>query len=103
MTASSGTRSSTRALAEIDDGVVEKVVLAREVASRPTRRSTLPRSSRRLATQQPGCFVYAADGLVGASPELLVRRRGDDVESLPDGGHRRRRRRRASLRALAAP
>ena len=31
----------------------------------------------RLAPQQPGCFVYASDGLVGASPELLVRRIGD--------------------------
>ena len=37
-------------------------------------------------TSQPGSFVYASDGFVGASPELLVRRRGEIVESRPVAG-----------------
>jgi menaquinone-specific isochorismate synthase len=35
---------------------------------------------------QPGSFVYASEGLVGASPELLVRRTGDLGESRPGAG-----------------
>ena len=57
---------------------------------------------RRLVSQQPGCFVYASDGLVGASPELLVRRIGDEVESLPVAGTAVADGDDASLRALAA-
>ena len=53
-------------------------------------------------SQQPGCFVYASDGLVGASPELLVRRVDDEVESLPVAGTAVADGDEASLRALAA-
>jgi len=41
---------------------------------------------RRLRAQQLGCFVYACEGLVGASPELLVRQMGAMVESRPVAG-----------------
>jgi menaquinone-specific isochorismate synthase len=74
------------ALHAIDRGELEKVVLARAVAveaDRPfDRRSLLSR----LRAQQPGCFVYAAGGLVGASPELLVARHGATVVSRPMAG-----------------
>jgi menaquinone-specific isochorismate synthase len=36
----------------------------------------------RLARRFPSCFTYVCDGLVGASPELLVRRTGRQAESL---------------------
>jgi menaquinone-specific isochorismate synthase len=36
---------------------------------------------RGLADRYPTCWAYAVDGLVGATPELLLRRRGDVVES----------------------
>jgi menaquinone-specific isochorismate synthase len=65
---------------------VSKVVLARELlveADRPLSPSLL---LRRLQGRQPGCFVYYAEGLVGASPELLVRRVGTRVESRPMAG-----------------
>ncbi|HZB40030.1 MAG TPA: isochorismate synthase, partial [Ilumatobacter sp.] len=40
----------------------------------------------RLLATQGGCAVFAAGGLVGATPELLVRRRGDHVTSRPMAG-----------------
>ena len=40
----------------------------------------------RLRAQQPGCFVYAASGVLGASPELLVARSGATVVSRPLAG-----------------
>lgn len=36
---------------------------------------------RGLARRYPTCWSFAVDGLVGATPELLVRRTGDSVES----------------------
>jgi menaquinone-specific isochorismate synthase len=90
------------ALAAIDDGQFEKVVLAREVLVEADTPFDVRDIVRRLVSQQPGCFVYASDGLVGASPELLVRRIDDDVESLPVAGTAVADGDDASLRALAA-
>jgi menaquinone-specific isochorismate synthase len=36
---------------------------------------------RRLAQRYPACFTFAVEGLVGATPELLVERQGDQVTS----------------------
>lgn len=73
-------------LTEIAAGSLAKVVLAREVvveADAPfDRRAVLAR----LRAQQPGCICYAHGGLVGATPELLVRRVGREVESRPMAG-----------------
>ena len=41
---------------------------------------------RRLADRYPDCFTFACDGLVGATPELLVRRDGRQVSALVLGG-----------------
>ena len=90
------------ALAAIDGGQLEKVVLAREVIVDADTPFDLRDIVRRLVSQQPGCFVYASDGLVGASPELLVRRMDDEVESLPVAGTAVADGDEASLRALAA-
>jgi menaquinone-specific isochorismate synthase len=90
------------ALAAIDGGQLEKVVLAREVMVDADTPFDVRDIVRRLVSQQPGCFVYASDGLVGASPELLVRRIDDDVESLPVAGTAVADGDEASLRALAA-
>ena len=61
-------------------------MLAREVLIEADTPFDVRDIVRRLRAQQPGCFVYASDGFVGASPELLVRRTGDDVESRPVAG-----------------
>lgn len=66
----------------IDKGDIDKVVLARDHAvwsEAPFEPRVL---AARLAARFPGCFTFVAEGLVGASPEMLVRRRGTRVESL---------------------
>lgn len=74
------------ALVAIRLGELDKVVLARAVevsADRPfLRREVLAR----LRAQQPGCCVYADEGFLGATPELLVRRTGTTVTSRPMAG-----------------
>ena len=59
-----------------------KVVLARDLrvwASEPLDALTL---ARRLAQRFEDCWTFVVAGLVGATPELLVRRTGDQLESL---------------------
>ena len=71
------------------DGL-DKVVLARALDVEAD--TTLdPRSlAVRLSERFPSCFTYVCDGLVGASPELLVRRTGRQAESLVLAGSIRR-------------
>jgi menaquinone-specific isochorismate synthase len=75
-----------RAIAAIARGEMEKVVLAREIVVEADQPFDVRDVLARLVHQQPGCFVYASSGLVGASPELLVRRVGPVVESRPVAG-----------------
>ena len=61
---------------------LRKVVLARDLyatADRPIDTRVL---IHRLADRYPGCFTFACDGLVGATPELLISRDGWRVSSL---------------------
>jgi menaquinone-specific isochorismate synthase len=70
------------AVHRIARGEVCKVVLARDLhasADGPLDQRVL---LRRLAARYPDCFTFACAGLVGATPELLVRRDGDKVSSL---------------------
>jgi menaquinone-specific isochorismate synthase len=75
-----------RVLAEIDCDTVRKVVLARDVHVAADEPFDVPRIVRRLRAEQQGCFVFSIDGLVGASPELLLARDGLDVWSRPLAG-----------------
>ncbi len=80
-------RAVARAVADLQAGSPAKVVLAREVvveADAPLDGATI---LRRLAAAAPSSsMIYAVDGLVGASPELLVSRTGDIVRSHPMAG-----------------
>lgn len=61
---------------------LSKVVLARDqraVAMRPVDARVV---LRRLAARYPECFTFACADLVGATPELLIRRDGDRIGSL---------------------
>lgn len=78
--------SVEEALARIADGRLSKVVLAREVAVDLRRPVEVAAVVDRLRQEQPSCFTYAAGAYVGASPELLARRRGRDVVSRPMAG-----------------
>ena len=73
-------------LSAIDQGRVEKVVLARDLVVRAENPIDLRQVVTRLAEQQRESFIYAHRGLVGASPELLLRRRGALATSTPMAG-----------------
>lgn len=52
---------------------VKKVVLARDLVGRVPAESDLRRAITRLALGYPDCWTYAVDGLIGSSPETLIR------------------------------
>lgn len=61
------------AVSEIQDDSLDKVVLAREIVADADSEID-PRSVlRNLAKEYPGTWVYSNNGLVGATPELLIR------------------------------
>ena len=74
------------ALARIEAGKLDKVVLARQVRLEADTEFQVGDVVRRLRTDQPGCHVFAAGGFIGATPELLVERRGRVVRSRPMAG-----------------
>jgi menaquinone-specific isochorismate synthase len=74
------------ALARIAAGRLSKVVLTREVTVEGDRPFDVPTILTRLRGGHPTCFTFAAGGLVGATPELLVRRRDALVVSRPMAG-----------------
>jgi menaquinone-specific isochorismate synthase len=61
------------AVEHISSGDLSKVVLARDVKSHLPLESDLRRALVELALGYPDCWTYAVDGLVGSSPETLVR------------------------------
>jgi menaquinone-specific isochorismate synthase len=62
------------AVRRIAAGAVEKIVLARDLVAIADRPIDLRLPLHRLASSYPGCWTFAVDGLIGATPELLVRR-----------------------------
>ncbi len=79
-----------RAVRRIRDGAVEKVVLARDRLVYSDDPFNLPRLITHLHAQFPTCLVFRVEGLVGASPELLIRRVGAHVSSVVLAGTARR-------------
>jgi menaquinone-specific isochorismate synthase len=69
------------AVSRIRDGELNKVVLARDLLARSARPVDVRHLLYGLAERYPSCFTFSVDGLVGATPELLVRRQGDRVLS----------------------
>jgi menaquinone-specific isochorismate synthase len=61
------------AIAEIAEGPLRKVVLARDLVGRLPEGADLRRVLTYLALGYPDSFTYAVNGLVGSSPETLVR------------------------------
>jgi menaquinone-specific isochorismate synthase len=72
----------SRAVKSIESGDLSKVVLARDILIWSKQEFDVPILVERLARRFPECYTFAIEGLVGASPELLVRRRGRKVSSL---------------------
>jgi menaquinone-specific isochorismate synthase len=62
------------AVRRINDGDLEKVVLARDLVARAAEDIDVRWPLRRLAEDYPMCWTFHVDGLFGATPEMLVRR-----------------------------
>jgi len=60
---------------------LEKVVLARDLLVWSKSAFDGRRLAARLAERFPECFTFSLDGMVGATPDLLARVRGELVES----------------------
>ncbi|MFC7328588.1 isochorismate synthase [Marinactinospora rubrisoli] len=78
------------AVARIRSGALDKVVLAREVHADAPADIDVRTLLARLSRDYPGCYTFSVAGMVGATPELLIRREGDDVTSLVLAGTRPR-------------
>jgi menaquinone-specific isochorismate synthase len=75
-------QSVAEAVRRIRQGDLRKVVLARDLvgcADSPIDTRTV---LARLAARYPDCYTFSCAGLVGATPELLIRRDGHEVRSL---------------------
>ncbi len=62
------------AVRRIEEGALEKVVLARDLVAEAADPIDVRWPLRRLSTQYRTCWTFHVDGLFGATPELLVRR-----------------------------
>lgn len=87
-----------RATRRIGSGRLRKVVLARSMLVEAGRRLEAKQLLWRLRAVDADCYAFAAPqpwavgspALVGATPELLVRRRGREVEAAPLAGSSQR-------------
>jgi menaquinone-specific isochorismate synthase len=70
------------AVARIRAGQLRKAVLARDLNATAASDIDARLLLARLAARYPDCYTFSCAGLVGATPELLIRRDGDRVRSL---------------------
>ena len=62
-----------KAIEEIEKTDLEKVVLARDLIVNSHRPIDARKILRNLGSEYPSTWIFAVDGLVGATPELLLR------------------------------
>ena len=70
----------------LERGDLAKVVLARRIDIDADRPFVVSDVLERLVALYPSCMVYSVEGFIGASPELLIRRHADAVDSHPLAG-----------------
>ena len=75
-----------RAIALIRSGSFEKLVLSRRARVRIPEEIDRCQSLDRLASMYPGALTFSFLHLLGATPELLVRKAGNSFESHPLAG-----------------
>lgn len=80
-TAAAWTSSVAEGVARLRAGDLDKVVLARDLMATTQEPLDARHLLRRLASRWTECWTYELDGLVGATPELLLRRTGAQVTS----------------------
>lgn len=69
------------AVSRISRGELDKVVLARDLVAQLSEEVHVGALLQRLNEAYPECWTFCVDGLVGATPELLVRRDGNEITS----------------------
>lgn len=67
-------------------GDITKAVIARDIIVEASQAIDLQALLKRLKASFGSSYRYSIDGLVGASPELLIERIGDEIRSLPLAG-----------------
>ena len=75
------TSAVAAATERIRRGELDKVVLAHDLVATAARSVDERLLLARLAADYPGCWTFDVQGLVGASPELLIRRQGRRIAS----------------------
>jgi len=80
-TAAAWVSSVAEGVTRLRAGELGKVVLARDLMATTAQPLDARHLLRRLADRFTDCWVYELDGLVGATPELYLRRIGSDVTS----------------------
>jgi menaquinone-specific isochorismate synthase len=78
------------AVSRINAGELDKVVLARDIVAQLDEPLHVGALLIRLNESFPECWTFCVDGLVGATPELLIRRDGEHVTSRVLAGTMRR-------------
>jgi menaquinone-specific isochorismate synthase len=78
------------AVSRINSGELDKVVLARDIVAQLDEPIHIGSLLIRLNEAFPECWTFCVDGLVGATPELLIRRDGEHVTSRVLAGTMRR-------------
>jgi len=78
------------AVRRIEAGEVSKVVLARDLEAQLDEPLDLRWPLQQLARAYPSCWTFCVEGLLGATPEMLVRLRGDRATSRVLAGTLRR-------------
>jgi menaquinone-specific isochorismate synthase len=79
-------RAVAAAVARIRAGQLGKVVLARDLFATASQDIDIRVMLHRLAGRYPDCYTFACGNLVGATPELLIRRQDAEISSLVLGG-----------------
>lgn len=74
-------RAVAEAIGRISGGELDKIVLARDIVAQLDGPLDSHGLLARMSESFPDCWTFIVDGLVGATPELLVRRSGDRVTS----------------------
>jgi menaquinone-specific isochorismate synthase len=82
LTAPKWQRAVSAAVARIGAGDLSKAVLARDLYAAASDDIDVRVLLARLAARYPDCWTFSCAGLVGATPELYIRRMGPDVRSL---------------------
>lgn len=78
------------AVSRINLGELDKVVLARDIVAQLDEPLHIGSLLLRLNEAFPECWTFCVDGLVGATPELLIKREGEHVTSRVLAGTMRR-------------